>query len=290
MRETPSTLVTLLGGQPQVVTFLLDLLLARGQIINRVVVLYLASNPRYQEAFRKLSGEFVTDRYGGRDCHLQGVPIRGRDGELDDIRNNREMELARQEIQQLLGELKSKGEQLHIGLSGGRRAMGFLMLSAAAQYLTPVDSMWHIYTSPTLSDLARDGALMHAPFDMEVQLLQVPFVPWVSYFPGLETLMKQSMQQQGEARHFWLDYTERARCAQVWDTLSKRQRDVLAAFAAGHQRAETAHQLGIAISTVDSHRNAIVQECGKTWGFSEEIHFDAHFLRERFGPFLEGLK
>ena len=290
MSEAPSTLVTLLGGQPQVVTFLLDMLLARGHSIRQVVVLYLASNPRYQASFRKLAGEFIADRYAGQECHLRGAPIHGRDGDLDDLRNNREVEIARQEIQHLLADLKSQGQHLHIGLSGGRRVLGFLMLSAAAQYLTPFDCIWHIHTPSALSEQAHDGALMHAPPGQEVQLIQVPFVPWVSYFPGLEPLLRQSSQEQGEARHFWLDHTERARCAQVWDALSKRQRDVLAAFAAGDSRAEAAQRLSIALSTVDSHRDAIVRECSKVWDTSKEQHFDAHFFRERFAPFLEGLK
>jgi DNA-binding CsgD family transcriptional regulator len=200
------------------------------------------------------------------------------------------VEIARQEIQRLLADLKSQGQHLHVGLSGGRRAMGLLMALAAAQYLTPVDELWHIHTSPELTALARDGAVMHAPPGEEVQLIPVPFVPWVSYFPGLEPLLKQSAQQMGEARHYWLDHTERARCAQVWDALSRRQRDALSAFAAGHQRKEVAGLLNISIHTVDDHFQAIGQECSKAWTLEEKLRFDAHFLRERFGPFLEGLK
>ena len=111
MGETPSTLITLMGGQPQVVTFLLDLLLARGENINRVVVMYLASNLRYQEAFRILAGEFVADQYAGRECHLRSVPIRSGVRQLEDIHNNADVEIARQEIQRLLSEFKAQGCQ-----------------------------------------------------------------------------------------------------------------------------------------------------------------------------------
>lgn len=293
MNITSSTLVVLMGGQPQVVTFLLDLLLDRGEHIDQVLVIYLAANPRYQAAFRKLAGEFTADHYRGRECHLRGAPIHnpGQAGQaLNDIRDNREVEFARQEIQRLLAGLKAQGRQLHVGLSGGRRAMGFLLASAAMQYLTPLDCLWHIYTPPELAKQAEDGAIMHAPPDQEVVLLKVPFVPWVSYFPGLEGLLQQSAQQLGEARHYWLDHTERARCAQVWDALSRRQRDVLAAFAAGQTRQEVAANLSIAVATVDNHREAIVQECSKAWGLEQDVRFDAAFFRERFGPFLEGLK
>jgi CRISPR-associated protein Csx14 len=287
--ETPSTLLTLLGGQPQVVTFLLDLLLARGETIKRVIALYPASNLRYQAAFRKLAGEFVADQYQGRPCHLRSAPIRSGDVQLDDIRSAEEVEIARLEINQLLGALKSQGQRLHLGLSGGRRVVSLLLFSAATQYLTPVDALWHIYTPPELAEQARDGALMHASPGL-VQLIPVPFVPWVAYFPGLAPLLDRSSQEMGEARLGWLDHTERARCAQVWNALTPRQRDVLRAFADGHPRQAVAAQLGIAVTTVDSHRDAIVQECGRAWGFQEEVQFTAQFLRERFGPFLAGLK
>jgi CRISPR-associated protein Csx14 len=129
--------------------------------------------------------------------------------------------------------------------------------------------------------------LMHAP-PGEVQLLQVPFVPWVSYFPGLEPLLRQTPQERGEARYHYLDHNERTRCAQVWSALTARQREVLSAFAAGHQRQTVADQLVIDIKTVDSHREAIAQECSKVWGLDQELRFDTRFLRERFGPFLAG--
>lgn len=284
MKNT-STLIALLGGQPQVVTFLLDLLLARGEVIKRVIVLYTASNRRYQVAFRKLADEFVADQYQGRPCQLRGVSA-----PLDDIRNAGEVEIVRREIHQLLGGFKADGEHLHLGLSGGRRVMSLLLLSAAMQYLSPVDALWHIYSSPELTEKSRNGALMHVPDGADAHLIPVPFVPWVAYFPGLAPLLNHSPQEMGEASLGWLDQTERARCAQVWDALTSRQRDVLRTFADGHSRQVVAVQLNIAVATVDSHRDAIMNECGRAWGFQENLKFNAQFLRERFGPFLAGLK
>jgi hypothetical protein len=72
--ENSSTLLTLLGGQPQVVTFLLDLLLARGEVIERVVVLYAASNPRYQL--------HLCQRISGGQYHA--LDIRRRDAQRSD--------------------------------------------------------------------------------------------------------------------------------------------------------------------------------------------------------------
>jgi len=46
MMKKSTTLVATLGGQPQIITFTLDLLLARGEQIDQVVIVYLASDLR----------------------------------------------------------------------------------------------------------------------------------------------------------------------------------------------------------------------------------------------------
>ena len=54
-------------------------------------------------------------------------------------------------------------------------------------------------------------------------------------------------------------------------------------------RSQVAEELNIAVSTVDSHRNAILQECSKAWSSDSEGEIDVQFLRQRFAPFLNGL-
>ena len=58
----------MLGGQPQVVTFTLDLLLARGEKIDQVVIVYPESNKRYHKAYLHLAGEFAGDLYKNQPC------------------------------------------------------------------------------------------------------------------------------------------------------------------------------------------------------------------------------
>jgi hypothetical protein len=66
------TLLATLGGQPQVVTFALDLLLARGIPIRDVLVVHLADpSPRLRRARERLAAEFVGDRYAGYPCRQQ---------------------------------------------------------------------------------------------------------------------------------------------------------------------------------------------------------------------------
>src|SRR6266571_2485307 len=57
------TLVATLGGQPQIVTFTLDLLLRRGISIYEVIIVHPASSPSIQQSLARLNAEFVGDRY-----------------------------------------------------------------------------------------------------------------------------------------------------------------------------------------------------------------------------------
>lgn len=51
----PVTLIVTLGGQPQVITFALDALLAQGEAISDVYVLHLSfANPRTRQAWQRL--------------------------------------------------------------------------------------------------------------------------------------------------------------------------------------------------------------------------------------------
>ena len=128
---------------------------------------------------------------------------------------------------------------------------------------------------------------MHVQPEANVQLVSVPFVPWVAYFPGLAPLMARSPQELREADLGWLDEDERNRCQQVWDQLTMRRREVLQAFAIGLTRQQAAAKLTIEASTIDTHRDAILDLCRQVWT-SHEDKFDIYFLRERFGPYLRG--
>jgi CRISPR-associated protein Csx14 len=278
----PTTLVATLGGQPQIITFTLDLLLGRGEQIDQVVVVYFPGGPRYREAYRILGGEFSGDRYLGRACHLRRVDLRCGKGELEDARTPNEIEALRAVFFDLLAELKAQGQRIHLSLSGGRRIMALTALAAAMQHLTPADRVWHINTPADFTEQARGGAILHAPPDVKVQLIEVPFVPWAAYFPGLRPLLEQ---RSAGPLYAWLGEADLVRCRQVWQALTRRQQEVLRLLGRGQTSKQVALQLSIAPATVDDHRTAILRACALAWQ-DEPVELDAAFLRQRFGPFL----
>ncbi len=281
--KAQTSLVATLGGQPQVVTFALDLLLARGEKITQVIVVYLASSPRYYQAYRKLTGEFAGDRYNGQTLHLRSIPIRRGETTLAEARAPEEVEAVRQTFFQIFATLKGEGHRIHLGLTGGRRIMALLALSTAARHFTTEDRAWHLHTPSHIAERAHEGALMHLPQDAGVHLIEVPLVPWAAYLPGLAPLLGNSLanvRAQG-----WLGKDERARCQQVWVMLTRRQQDVLRILASGYTRQQAAEQLNIGITTVDSHKTEVFRECRRAWA-EVAVKIDLQFLRERFRPFL----
>jgi CRISPR-associated protein Csx14 len=99
--------------------------------------------------------------------------------------------------------------------------------------------------------------------------------------------MTQAPPAQALARQMrWLDQAERHRCQQVVESLTRKQREALQAFAEGLTPQEVAESMGISLSTVDSHKTPILDACRIAWAIPDDERLDYHFLRERFGPFV----
>ncbi|MBW7886061.1 MAG: histidine kinase [Caldilineaceae bacterium] len=281
-----ATLVATLGGQPQVITFALDALLRRGETIGEVYVLHLSlDNPRTRQALARLAQEFVDDQYGDRHCRLRRVPIAVNGKALEDIRTEAGATATWQVIRDLLAGLKEQNRRLHLCLSGGRRLMAMLAMSAAALLCDHQDHVWHMYTPDALREQAEGGAIMHVGPESGMQLIQTPIVPWGEYFPALRTLAQTSVQSAGEQLR-WLTAAGEQQCRQVYERLSLREREVLRAFARGLRPQEVADELMIGLSTVNSHKTVILAECRAAWEIGDKTRLDYRFLREHFAGFV----
>ncbi len=281
------TLLATLGGQPQVVTFALDLLLARGIPIRDVLVVHPADpSPRLRRARERLAAEFVGDRYAGRPCRYRTVSLRGIDGPLEDITDEESAQQALDTIHDLIRSLKQQHQRVHACISGGRRVMALLTISAAMLHFDHLDCLWHLYTPAALTERANEGAIMHVPPEAGVHLMQIPLVPWGLYIPGLRDLATGSAERLRQQQIAHLDDQERRRCQQVFDQATERQRDVLRAFAEGLRPQQVQERLHITLGTVNDHKTDILGSCRNAWELPEGTPLDYHFLREKFGRFF----
>jgi CRISPR-associated protein Csx14 len=284
----PITIVATLGGQPQVVTFAVDALL-QGYAITEVIVLHLSSaDGRTAAALDRLAVEFKDGQYRGHPLKFQALPVRSGRYALTDIYDDGDADVVFQFVYALIVQLKAEGRTLHVCISGGRRILGLLTLSAALLHFGHQDRLWHMYTPPEWQAEARDGAIMHLPAGSGFQMIQVPMMPWGRYLPGLRDFAHPAVDGDVLARpRRVLDAVERARCRAVMERLTPRQRDVLRLLAAGLHPRAVAEALSIEPSTVDSHKTVILAECRNEWALPDEVWLDYRFLWERFEGYFE---
>lgn len=288
MPEYMHTLLATLGGQPQVVTFTLDLLLKRGFPIGEVIVIHPhATQERLQRSLTCLNAEFVGDYYhfASRTIHLRSHALQLDDALLDDITDDISANGALDTIHGLIRDLKRKPRCIHLSVTGGRRLMALTAISAAQlNFKHNIDHIWHIYTPEEVKQRARDGKIMHSSPQDHVNLIELPFVPWKTYFSSPVELDDASAKATLSAQVTQAE--EHKRCKQVARTITKGQLKVLHVFAEGKTPDEVAGTLVISPSTVSSHLSKIFDECRTAWNLPPKPRLDYHFLRERFAGFF----
>ena len=287
--DTPCILLATLGGQPQIVTVALDLLLERSVPISDVIVVHPAAYPGVQEAFARLSAEFVGDRYQFQQRQLT-IRLRRHilawyDRPIADIMDDLAADNVLNDMDRLLRELKQQHHPIHFLISGGRRLISFLSFSAAILNFDPPDRLWHLYTPEAVRERAQHGAIMHVKPEDGVHLIEVPFARLS------QPLLKKSLQDgQGDAStlirsaNSQREADERAKCKQVVDQLTLRQREVLQAFARGLDPQQVAQELNIALSTVSSHTNKPLALCREVW--PDDPFRDYRSMRFRFAGYF----
>lgn len=281
-------MIATLGGQPQLVTMALDRLRQNGSTVSAVIVLHMAAEgKRIQNALSLLSREFSGGLYQGEPCSFQPLALTIDGQPLSGIRNGGDADAAGQVVRGLLSNLKSEGHELHLCISGGRRIVALLVMSAAALLCDHRDHLWHMYAPDDFVQRSRHGAILHAKPEDGLQLIEVPLVPWGTYFPGLRA-MAQAPEEAIARQMGWLR-TSQEQCEQVYTQLTERQREVLIAFAQGYTPQEVADSLSISMATVNTHKTPILDECRNAWEIEPNEWLDYHFIREHFEPYVQQL-
>ncbi len=286
MPEHKHILVATLGGQPQIVTFTLDLLLQVPYPISEVIVLHpKASRPRLQQALERVRAEFVDNYYATarRAIHFRSQVLELDGATLDDISDNMHVDGTLNTIHHLLGNLKRQEYRIHLSVSGGRRLMSLLAISVASFNFDHHDHIWHLYTPDSIKEQADEGKLMHVPADAGVKLLRSPFPSLGAYvFNPL-----QSFRNAQETERMQREGQERACCKEVETQATPAQRKVLQAFAKGLRPPQVAAELGIAQVTVNTHKSALLDYCHTAWNVPLDERLDYHFLRAKFASYFQ---
>jgi CRISPR-associated protein Csx14 len=283
--EPTHTLLATLGGQPQVVTFTLDLLLERGIPIREVIVVHPASYDSLQNSIACLNAEFPGDRYRptGQAIRFRRHVLKLYNTPIDDIVDERSAQGALIAMNDLIRSLKQQERSIHFSITGGRRLMSYLSFSAAFLNFEHTDRLWHIHTPEDVKKRVRNGACMHASPGDNIRLIEVPFTHLSQ--PILAHVLKSGA---GDTKKVIDIQEERAkmehlqRCRAVLDRITPTQNRVLQRFARGLSPQEVAHELGISIKTVSSHTTVLLRECRNAWDLPDKKTLDYHFLHKYF--------
>ena len=289
MPENPHVLVATLGGQPQVVTFTLDLLLQRGIPISEVVVVYPASYTRLQHSIACLNAEFPDDHYKptGHLLHFRHHILTQYMTPIDDIIDEQTATGALNAMDELIRDLKHSGRTIHFSITGGRRLIGFLSFSAALLNFESTDCLWHIHTPEDVRQRVRDGAIMHVSPEDGVRLIEIPFArlaqPILTRILSPDPTNTRTIMDTQAARDA---YEQRQRCRNVAERITPAQRRVLWAIAGGQHPQDVATSLGRSIDTISSHINVLLRECRNTWNIPERTRLDYRFLQMIFTDYV----
>ncbi len=283
-------MIATLGGQPQVVTFTLDLLLQRGYPISEVFILHpQATDERLQHLIALLNAEFVGDYYQFRDhshrCRLRSHILQLDETPLEDIVDDISATGVLDTIHRLVRDLKQQRRCIHLSITGGRRLMSLLSISAAHLHFDHSDHIWHIHTPSQIRKEANEGAHMHVPTEAGVRLIGAPFVPWGTYIPNLPQSV-DTAQAMRQTQTVHMDTQQRALCQRVVERASPREREVLQAFARGLNQQEVAKALGITTRTVDAHKTKLLDLCREIWNIKTDTRLGYHFLYKTFAPYF----
>jgi CRISPR-associated protein Csx14 len=289
--DSTHVLLATLGGQPQVVTFALDLLLQRNIPIQEVIVIHPVSHPGLQQAINHLNAEFIGDRYRTGEqtitIHFRQQVLRHYDEFIEDIIDEQTAEGTLNTIDELIRDLKQRQSAIHFLIAGGRRLMSFLSFSAALLNFDTTDRLWHIYTPQALQERARGGKIMHAAPEDGVRLIEVPFTRAASSI--LRRIVQDEVPNAGTAIRLVNEQTdaqERERCNQVIKAINPAPLKVLQAFAKGLYPQQVASELGISLATVSSHTNVLLRECRNAWNLPDNERLDYHFLQWKFATYF----
>lgn len=260
MSET--ILFATLGSEPQVITLLLDALLARGERIARVVVLHTDPTlPPVSEAVPALRQ--AAEVYAGEAFNF--VTLDDGVAPLPDVVTAAQVDAAFQTVYSLLWAQKRLGMRLHLCIAGGRKTMALFAFAAAQLLFDEDDHVWHIESDEGL----RASRRFHAQAGEAVTLIDVPFTRW-SAMPGMlrsellgsdarGAVDKQARLQQHEKR-------ENARVF-MQEVLTRAEREVVTALVRhGYDDKTLAAHLHKSPKTIRNQLNSAYQKFAGHYG------------------------
>lgn len=245
MTKRQEVLIATVGTEPQVVTLVLDSLLAKGCDIKEVALLYTGAS-LITAGIEKIQKEIESEMYP--PISLELVLITDGENILDDFRSAADVSVMSKIVFKTIKAYKQKGLIVNLSVAGGRKVMGILAMVVAQMLFKPEDRLWYFLTEGWKPG---DKQEMHISDHNSHLLIEIPVMRWekASILLGVEEFANpmeiihwqekldnnQKMQRRREFVEHWLSKAERLvteLVCQGWDNaaiaqhLNKQERTV----------------------------------------------------------------
>jgi CRISPR-associated protein Csx14 len=279
---TPAqTLIATLGSEPQVVTIVLDRLLAEGYRIGEVVVVHTAAEV-VSAALTRLQPEFEGATYPG--VALRSVPIAATGGAVADFHAGRDVDALLTALYRELRDAKRRGGAIHLCISGGRKVMAIAGMVVAQLLFGPGDRVWHLISEGWQPGNARR---MHLSPEERTWLVPVPVLRWTDSAAllaalgelddPLEAIRRQEALARAEAMRRRREFVEH------W--LTRAERQVVELASRGLDNAAIADRLHKSERTVANQLTGVYARLGEWLGFPDRPTGRSVLIAE-FAPYF----
>jgi CRISPR-associated Csx14 family protein len=264
LNELQSILIATLGSEPQVVTAVLDLLLAGGADIQQVHVLHTTpGGGRLNEAIDVLRADARSHVYPAPAAFLFH-PLIVDKRRIRDIETPEATLAAFQLMYDLIRKAKLSGRQVHLSIAGGRKNAAIYGMVAAQLLFDEADRLWHLYSG---GEFLASKRLHPQPGD-DVHLLSIP-VLLRSYISPALTVLRGVESAADALEHFQrLDLEEKLEQIRsyLFGSLTPAEARVVELLAReGWNDRELAQRLCISARTVEQHLRSAYAKAADHW-------------------------
>lgn len=264
-KQSPSSFISTLGTEPQVVTATVDLLLAEGGIIHEVIILHTTSpNSLIDQAVKTLQSTFdkppYIEKFSANFHPLmddQGLP-------LSDVASLADAQAAFRFLYRLLKKKKQDDYRIHLAISGGRKTLSLFALTAAQLLFDEDDRLWYLFSTGEFLTSKR----MHPGPADQVTLVNIPVILWSKVSPVIAELRDVDDPFEAVKRVEELQLQEKYDAARIFilGSLTPAERRVVEVLARdGLSDQEIGERLYLSPRTVEQHLRSAYLKAAAHW-------------------------
>ena len=273
-------LIATLGTEPQVVTLVLDLLQAKGYVINEVIAVHTAGNA-VRPALEALTAEFAEPGMPG----YRPVLVEGESGPVADVVTEADVAAVLRTLYRVVLAEKRAGHLVHLSIAGGRKPMAVYGMVVAQLLFDEDDRVWHLLSEGWQPG---DERVMHVRPGDKVWLVPVPVLRWSSVSPVLTELARredpwEAIRAQRAIRE---EEEQRRKREFVEHWLTPAERKVVRLVCQGLDNAAIARRLGKREKTVANQLTEVYKKLHEWRGFRTDIPVSRAVLVAEFAGYF----